>query len=156
MNISVRHVGPEDHTAVHEIFCSQAVIDGTMRLPLSPAVRVKERLEPADDRIQLVALVDGEVVGFSELITFPTTPRHNHVGEVNMLVVREGWTHRGTGRRLMKEMVNLADEFATMHNFHFRDEVAAGRMIFDYQLRPGPCPTTNALKIMRMEGLPVE
>jgi len=29
-------------------------------------------------------------------------------------------------------------------------------MTFDYLLRPGPCPTTNALKIMQMEGLPVE
>jgi len=29
-------------------------------------------------------------------------------------------------------------------------------MVFDYRLRPGPCPTTNALKIMRLEGLPVE
>jgi DNA mismatch repair ATPase MutS len=29
-------------------------------------------------------------------------------------------------------------------------------MVFDYELRPGPCPTTNALKIMQMEGLPVE
>jgi DNA mismatch repair ATPase MutS len=31
-----------------------------------------------------------------------------------------------------------------------------GKMVFDYKLRPGPCPTTNALKIMRMEGLPVD
>jgi hypothetical protein len=28
-------------------------------------------------------------------------------------------------------------------------------MVFDYRLREGICPTTNALKIMRMEGLPV-
>ena len=28
-------------------------------------------------------------------------------------------------------------------------------MVFDYQLREGPCPTTNALKIMQMEGLPI-
>jgi len=27
--------------------------------------------------------------------------------------------------------------------------------VFDYQLRPGPCPTTNALQIMQMEGLPI-
>jgi hypothetical protein len=26
---------------------------------------------------------------------------------------------------------------------------------FDYRLRPGPCPTTNALRIMALEGLPV-
>jgi DNA mismatch repair ATPase MutS len=29
-------------------------------------------------------------------------------------------------------------------------------MVFDYKLHPGLCSTTNALKIMRMEGLPVE
>jgi hypothetical protein len=28
-------------------------------------------------------------------------------------------------------------------------------MRFDYRLRPGPSPTTNALKIMALEGLPV-
>jgi hypothetical protein len=28
-------------------------------------------------------------------------------------------------------------------------------MVFDYRLRPGPSPTTNALKIMQFEGLPV-
>jgi DNA mismatch repair ATPase MutS len=41
-------------------------------------------------------------------------------------------------------------------NFHFREEVSNGRMVFDYRLRSGPCPTTNALTIMRLEGLPVE
>jgi hypothetical protein len=28
-------------------------------------------------------------------------------------------------------------------------------MVFDYTLRPGPSPTTNALKIMALEGLPL-
>jgi DNA mismatch repair ATPase MutS len=41
-------------------------------------------------------------------------------------------------------------------NYHFRDEVRAGKLVFDYRLRPGPSTTTNALKIMRMEGLPVD
>lgn len=44
---------------------------------------------------------------------------------------------------------------AALVNYHFRDQVLQGRMVFDYVLRPGPCPTTNALKIMRLEGLPV-
>jgi len=34
--------------------------------------------------------------------------------------------------------------------------VIDGQMVFDYILRYGPCPTTNALKIMQMEGLPVK
>jgi hypothetical protein len=28
--------------------------------------------------------------------------------------------------------------------------------VFDYILRTGPSPTTNALKIMQLEGLPVD
>jgi DNA mismatch repair ATPase MutS len=54
------------------------------------------------------------------------------------------------------ELIKLADEIGGVTNYHFREEVHDGRMVFDYRLRPGPCPTTNALKIMRLEGLPVE
>ncbi|RJP24610.1 MAG: hypothetical protein C4527_18350 [Candidatus Omnitrophota bacterium] len=54
------------------------------------------------------------------------------------------------------ELVHLADELDGIRNYHFREDVHDGRMAFDYRLRGGPCPTTNALKIMRMEGLPVE
>jgi len=53
------------------------------------------------------------------------------------------------------ELIKLADEIEGVANFHFREEVRGGRMVFDYRLRPGPCPTTNALTIMRLEGLPV-
>jgi len=54
------------------------------------------------------------------------------------------------------ELIKLADEIKGVTNYHFREEVFDSRMVFDYRLRPGPCPTTNALKIMRLEGLPVE
>jgi hypothetical protein len=53
------------------------------------------------------------------------------------------------------ELVNLADKLEELGNFHFRDDVVDGRMIFNYKLHSGPSPTTNALKIMRLEGLPV-
>src|ERR1700752_1178204 len=54
------------------------------------------------------------------------------------------------------ELIKLADEIDGVTNYHFREDVRDGRMVFDYCLRPGPCPTTNALKIMSLEGLPVE
>jgi hypothetical protein len=53
------------------------------------------------------------------------------------------------------ELAGLAEDHPAIRNCHFREEVVEGRMVFDYLLRPGPSPTTNALKIMRMEGLPV-
>jgi DNA mismatch repair ATPase MutS len=65
---------------------------------------------------------------------------------------------RGTGLIATHdlELIHLAEENGKIHNAHFRDDVVDGRMVFDYKLHPGPCPTTNALKIMRLAGLPVE
>jgi DNA mismatch repair ATPase MutS len=54
------------------------------------------------------------------------------------------------------ELIEPADSFPMITNCHFREKVVDGKVVFDYKLRPGPCPTTNALKIMRMEGLPVD
>ncbi len=54
------------------------------------------------------------------------------------------------------ELAGLAEQSSLVHNYHFRDTVSDSRLVFDYKIRPGPCPTTNALKIMEMEGLPVE
>ena len=54
------------------------------------------------------------------------------------------------------ELTHLAENIPQLHNYHFREDIKNGKMIFDYQMRPGPCPTTNALKIMEMEGLPID
>jgi DNA mismatch repair ATPase MutS len=54
------------------------------------------------------------------------------------------------------ELVKLADKILSVKNYHFKEEIKNGKMIFDYKLNNGPCPTTNALKIMKLEGLPVE
>jgi DNA mismatch repair ATPase MutS len=54
------------------------------------------------------------------------------------------------------ELVKLEEEIDNIFNYHFREEVITDRMNFDYKLHNGPCPTTNALKIMELEGLPVE
>jgi hypothetical protein len=53
------------------------------------------------------------------------------------------------------ELTQLADELPGILNYHLREEIRDGKMVFDYRLRPGPCPTTNALIIMRLLGLPV-
>ena len=53
------------------------------------------------------------------------------------------------------ELIKLADELDQITNYHFEDRVLDGHMEFDYMLRAGPSPTTNALKIMRQAGLPI-
>ncbi len=53
------------------------------------------------------------------------------------------------------ELANLEEELARLSNVHFQETVGNKELLFDYRLRSGPCPTTNALRIMAMEGLPV-
>ncbi|MFO0706156.1 MAG: hypothetical protein U0412_04815 [Nitrospira sp.] len=53
------------------------------------------------------------------------------------------------------ELTDLEQSTPGLINSHFQETVAAGTLQFDYKLRPGPCPTTNALRIMELEGLPV-
>jgi len=53
------------------------------------------------------------------------------------------------------ELTGLASRNGHIQNAHFQETVEGGALQFDYRLRPGPCPTTNALRIMAQEGLPV-
>ncbi|HNP29446.1 MAG TPA: hypothetical protein PKK23_10395 [Nitrospirales bacterium] len=53
------------------------------------------------------------------------------------------------------ELTGLASGNGHIRNAHFQETIEEGTLQFDYQLRPGPCPTTNALRIMAQEGLPV-
>jgi hypothetical protein len=54
------------------------------------------------------------------------------------------------------ELAEMEREISTLSNAHFQETVDAHQLKFDYTLRPGPCPTTNALRIMALEGLPVQ
>lgn len=54
------------------------------------------------------------------------------------------------------ELTAIENDEKSLTNMHFSDKVSQGKMTFDYKIRPGASPTTNALKIMSMVGLPVE
>ena len=79
---------------------------------------------------------------------------------VRALVQANGQSDKGYGVGLIAthdlELTSLAEETAAITNYHFRDDVENGRMVFDYKLHPGPCPTTNALRVMALAGLPVD
>lgn len=54
------------------------------------------------------------------------------------------------------ELTSLADELPGFRNGHFREDIHGGKMTFSYKLSEGPCPTTNALQVMKLAGLPIE
>lgn len=101
-----------------------------------------------DDLLPLFFLIDEIFQG--------TNNREREIGSRSYVGTLAGKNGVGVISTHDLELVKLADEIDQVGNFHFREEVQGGKMVFDYRLRSGPCPTTNALKIMQLEGLPVE
>ena len=102
----------------------------------------------ADDPLPALFLIDEIFRG--------TNSRERLIGSRSYISTLAHGTPVGLVATHDLELIKLADEIEGVVNQHFREEVSDGRMVFDYRLRPGPCPTTNALTIMRLEGLPVE
>ena len=72
MDITVRHLEPEDYKALHRIFSGPRAIAGTLQMPFPRAEMWRERLsEPPEGLYSLVACVEGEVVGSLGLETSP-------------------------------------------------------------------------------------
>jgi hypothetical protein len=112
--------------------------------------RLKTLLEALQDREQIPVffLVDEIFKG--------TNSRERLIG--SRAYIHHLSTQHGVGMIATHdlELGRLEDQIPSLTNYHFRDDVSDGTMIFDYKLHPGLCSTTNALKIMRMEGLPLD
>ncbi|MBX3040033.1 MAG: hypothetical protein KF789_04915 [Bdellovibrionaceae bacterium] len=53
------------------------------------------------------------------------------------------------------ELSQLEDLGIGIANYHFRETIEGSTMSFSFRKARGPCPTTNALKVMEMNGLPI-
>ena len=111
MNIEIRHAQRHDLTAIHGIFVSPHVIQGTMRLPHHSLEYVEKRIEPSDSTIKLVACVENEVIGYGELATHPDAPRHRHAADINLIAVNSSWLGKGVGGAILRAMLDLADHW---------------------------------------------
>lgn len=105
-------------------------------------------LERTDEPMPLFFLIDEIFRG--------TNNRERRIGSESYIEALTGKNCLGLLSTHDLELVQLAKVLPQVVNYHFREDVVDGQMIFDYILREGPCPTTNALKIMRQEGLPVK
>jgi len=53
------------------------------------------------------------------------------------------------------ELAEIPKKRPGMENVHFRETIENGQMHFTYKMSEGPCPSTNALRIMELNGLPI-
>ena len=84
---------------------------GTMRLPYAPEERIAERIAAKEGAYKLAAEMEGDVVGIALMQTFPDIPRHNHVGEIDLIAVREDRQGLGIAKALMSSLLDLADNW---------------------------------------------
>lgn len=140
-------------TALFQIFTcikvNDSIADGISQF-YAEVKRLKRLLSliETDSTLPLFFLIDEIYKG--------TNNRERLIGSRSFIRTLIGQKGLGAVSTHDLELANLGENFPKFKNTHFREEVVDGKMVFDYKLRPGPCPTTNALKIMRMEGLPVE
>lgn len=112
--IRIRRAEPGDAVEIHEIFTNPRAVWGTMQLPFPSLEDWKGRLErPPEGAYNLVAVVDGKVVGMLGLHTNPSKPRRRHAASLGM-TVHDAWAGRGIGTALMAAAVDLADNWLNL------------------------------------------
>ena len=111
MNFLIRPVDPEDTQAVAKILRDPSVMLGTMRLPFVPDALVADRTSATPGVFRLVAEVKTDLVAYCQMRTFPDIPRHNHVGEIDLIAVRSDSQGLGIGKALMSALLDLADNW---------------------------------------------
>ncbi|MBV8859873.1 MAG: GNAT family N-acetyltransferase [Acidobacteria bacterium] len=111
--LTIRRAEPEDSGALYEMFISPKLYANTLQLPYPSREAWRQRLsEPGDGTHNLVAVVDGRVVGMFGLHAFPR-PRRQHAGAVGMSV-HEEWQGKGVGTALMRAGLDLADNWLNL------------------------------------------
>ena len=108
--IVVRHAELDDAQALQQIYAQPAVYGDTLQLPHPPLHAWVDRIAtPKPGSRNLVACIDGKVVGQLTLMVEPT-PRRSHVATFGM-GVDSNYQGKGVATALLKEMVNLCDNW---------------------------------------------
>ena len=108
-DIVIRHVQPSDAEALRQMNAQPEVYHNTLQIPHPSMEMWLERLTPRPGRRHLVGCIDEIVVGHL-VLDVEQNPRRSHVATFGISVSPD-FRDRGVGRALMREMVNLCDNW---------------------------------------------
>jgi putative acetyltransferase len=112
--ITVRRAEPTDFEAIRQIYAGPKATAGTLQMPFPSVELHRQRLAaPPEGFYNLLACVDGEVIGQLGLDGQQRSPRRRHVGQLGM-AVRDDWQGKGAGSALMQAAVDLADRWLNL------------------------------------------
>lgn len=107
--IHIRHSEPDDAAAIADIFGQPKVINGTLQQPYPSIAFGRKRLDLQPNKTQLVAEIDGRVVGVISMFV-SQNPRRKHVADLGM-AVHDDFHGQGVGTALMAAVVDMADNW---------------------------------------------
>lgn len=109
MEIVIRRAEPDDFEGMWRTFQDESVYSGTLQVPFPSREAWRKRLaEPVEGDYQLVACVDGQVVGHAGLHSAGKSPRRAHAMWLG-IGVREDYQGKGVGSALMSALLALVD-----------------------------------------------
>jgi putative acetyltransferase len=111
--LQIRRAEPDDCSAIHEMFTSPKVYEGTLQLPYPSREQWRKRIAESDGCYNLVAVSGEHVIGMVSVDTFPNRPRRRHVGRIG-ISVSDAWQGKGVGTALMQAGVDLADNWLNL------------------------------------------
>lgn len=124
--IVIRHAEPKDAEALRQNYMHPGVYHDTLQLPHPSLEHWQERLQPKPGQKRLVACIDENIVGDLAL-QVEDSPRRSHVATFGISVAAHA-QGRGVGSALMREMINLCDNWMRIERIEltvFADNRAA-------------------------------
>ncbi len=112
MQAVIRHAEPTDLAAVKAIYEQPSVYANTLQLPFQAAAKWHSLFEPQAGFYNLVAEVEGQVIGQLGLQVMQN-PRRRHAGEIGMGVA-EAYQGQGVGSALLRAALDLADNWLAL------------------------------------------
>jgi len=108
--IHIRHTEADDAGGLKAIYEQASSFAGTLQLPFPSLDMWQHRLQDrSDSSYNLVAEIDGKVVGNAGLETYHN-PRRHHAAHIGV-AVHEEFRNQGVASALLTEIIGLADRW---------------------------------------------
>ena len=112
MTVQIRRLKETDYPAIAEFFDDIDVVANTSQLPYVTEEHWREHMAPSEQRINLIADLDGRPVGHLALLP-RQKQREKHIGDV-AISIHSQYHGQGIGSQLMVAALELADNWLNL------------------------------------------